>query len=75
MPPNVRQCGVWVGWLWPDEFLAAPDQKSVAGSGQGVFAPAKAERTPGCVEAVNLRVPSALLQSLAVLAFKEGFHG
>jgi hypothetical protein len=72
--PNVRQCGVWICCGGPDEFCAAPDQKAVAGSGQGVFPTAKAELTAACVEVCHLRVPSGLAETLAVLAFEEGFH-
>ena len=75
MPPDVRQCGVWVGWRWPDQFLAAPHKESVAAAGQGLLASAKPELTTVAVEVVNLRVPAALLQPLAVLALEEGFHG
>jgi hypothetical protein len=75
MSPDVRQCRVWVCGCGPDEFLAAPDQKAVAAAGQGIFPPAKAEGAAGCVEIVNLSVPAGFAESLAVLAFKEGFHG
>jgi hypothetical protein len=75
MSPNVRKRGVWVGGDGPDKFLAAPHKESVAAAGQGVFAPAKAEGASGCVEAVNLRVPAALLQALAVLPLEVGLHG
>jgi hypothetical protein len=75
MSPNVRKGGVWVGWLWPDQFLAAPHKESVAGAGQGIFPPAKPELTTVAVEVGNLRVPAGLAEPLAVLAFKECLHG
>ena len=66
----MRQCGVWVGCGGPDEFLPAPDQKAVPGSGQRVVSPAEAEDAAACVEVGNLRVPAGGAETLAVLAFK-----
>ena len=71
----MRKRRVWVGYDGPDEILPAPDQKAIAGAGQAVVAPAEAEGASACVEVVNLRIPSAFTESLAVLAFEEGFHG
>jgi hypothetical protein len=72
--PNVRQRGVWVGCGGPDEFLPAPDQKAVAGSGQAVVSPAEAEEAGVGVKVMDLRVPSGLAETGSVMAFEEGFH-
>lgn len=70
----MRKRRVWVGYDGPDEILPAPDQKAIAGAGQRVIAPAEAELTSVGMEVCHMRVPSALTEPLAVLAFEEGFH-
>ena len=66
----MRKRRVWVGYDGPDEILPAPDQKAIAGAGQRVIAPAEAELTSVGMEVCHMRVPSALTEPLAVLAFE-----